>query len=55
MGAVGTLDSIIKRGSVFSFVNVLAVDFSDEDFQNIGAYSDEMFLDNMSKIKPIKA
>lgn len=55
MGVVGTLDSMLKRGSLFSFVNVLAVDFSDEDFQNIGAYTDEMFLDNIQKIKGMKA
>jgi hypothetical protein len=41
----------MKRGSLFSFINALAVDFSDEDFQNIGPYTDEHFIELFSKIK----
>ena len=44
MGVAAAIDGNIQRGSLLKFTNVLAVDFQDETFLNVGAYTDEQMI-----------
>jgi hypothetical protein len=53
MGVASSLDGVMKRGSLFAFVNAFAVDFTDESYTNIGPFTDEHYISVFSKIKAI--
>ena len=51
MGVAAAIDGNIQKGSLFKFTNVLAVDFQDETFLNVGAYTDEQMILNLGLIR----